>query len=301
MRISIQTLNKKGKRENNEDTILSSSDHGLFMVCDGVGGNNKGEIASAIACESINQYFAAHDQNNYDQKDIDLAVVEAENNMDHHIAQHPDSKGMATTFTLLHLGPYTASIAHIGDSRIYHIRNGEIQFKTFDHNLVNELLASGNISPEQALNHPQRNVITRAIQGTEHSVLADFKQLDDLKVNDFFLLCSDGILEGIDDDFICENFTAHADPGLLITAIENRCEERSNDNFSAILIKLHELNEEMAIAVDSTTEPIASLSSETEPENWNEPSSKSNSATTIMLLLVFVLTGLGIYFFLARV
>lgn len=244
MQISIQHITNVGKRENNEDHVLALPEHGLFIVCDGVGGNNKGEIASSIACETISNYILNTKQKDSITSEINAAVEQTENALAEYISNSPESQGMATTLSFLHLANNTATIAHIGDSRVYHIRDGKILFQTQDHSLVNELLASGFIKPEEAKTHPKKNVITRAIQANGEHTSPEIKLLNNIQPNDYFLLCTDGVLEGIDNAFIENNFLADSSLNDLCVQIQEMCSIYSNDNYSGIFIKVISLVDE---------------------------------------------------------
>lgn len=100
-----------------------------------------------------------------DHATIAAAIAEAESAIDGYLGQHPSAKGMGTTLVLLHLHEEGATVAHVGDSRVYQFRAGAILFQTDDHKLVNDWVRRGLLTPEQAATHPNRNVMTRAIQG----------------------------------------------------------------------------------------------------------------------------------------
>jgi serine/threonine protein phosphatase PrpC len=164
-----------GKRSNNEDAIFplcgdESTENRLFLVCDGMGGHSNGEIASHLTINRFAKYFDTHFQQKRSLEEIeDLwnnALIELEEEFEDYILQNPDSKGMGTTLCLLHFHDKGVTIGHIGDSRVYQISEGQVVFMTEDHSIVNELLKSGEITPAEALTYPNRNVITRAIQGT---------------------------------------------------------------------------------------------------------------------------------------
>ncbi|MBS1757033.1 MAG: serine/threonine-protein phosphatase [Bacteroidetes bacterium] len=238
MQINIQQISQIGKRQNNEDFVSSFPEQGLFIVCDGVGGNNKGEVASKLACETISEFIRNIETPG--EVEIKKAVSLAENELANFIEVNPESEGMATTLALLSLSNNNATIAHIGDSRVYHIRDGQVIFQTQDHSLVNEYIASGFISQEEAKNHPKKNVITRAIQTTGEHTEADIKVIEDIQANDFFILCSDGILEGIDNAYMEANFLSKNTLNDICTGIEKMCSIYSNDNYSGIFIKVIE-------------------------------------------------------------
>lgn len=232
----IQEIHEKGKRANNEDYVLSDTVNNLFLVCDGVGGSSSGEEASKIAAHSFRDYLSKKIDINAD--DLNDALLNTEDCFDDYIRNNPASKGMATTMVFLHLYHNGAALAaHCGDSRIYQIRDGKIIFKTKDHSFVQELVDSGYITAEEALKHPKRNRITRAITGRNEPSLLDVSMLE-TAMGDYFLLCTDGILEGINDSFIEEEFTNDIELSQLQQKITTKCFELSNDNFSAILIKI---------------------------------------------------------------
>ena len=171
-------VSEKGGRLNNEDSIFplpetANSNQNLFLVCDGVGGAEKGEIASSLACESFQTFFSTFREGEPNADFINKAIRYTEARFDDYVAIHPEAKGMATTLTMTFVGTTGITLAHVGDSRIYHFRKGEILFQTEDHSLVNSLVKLGKITHEEVTHHPQRNVIIRAIQGTDHPTEAD--------------------------------------------------------------------------------------------------------------------------------
>ena len=185
-------ITEKGGRSNNEDSIYPlpeqvTLDQKLFMVCDGVGGAEKGEVASSLACESIQTFFSTFLKDDPTPEFIHKAVHYAEVCFDSYVQEHPEAMGMATTLTMAYIASSGIVLAHIGDSRIYHLRKGEILYQTEDHSLVNSLVKLGKITPEEALTHPQRNVIIRAIQGTHTPTEADIITLNDIQPDDFLL------------------------------------------------------------------------------------------------------------------
>ena len=149
-------ITEKGGRSNNEDSIYPlpeqvTLDQKLFMVCDGVGGAEKGEVASSLACESIQTFFSTFLKDDPTPEFIHKAVHYAEVCFDSYVQEHPEAMGMATTLTMAYIASSGIVLAHIGDSRIYHLRKGEILYQTEDHSLVNSLVKLGKITPEEAL------------------------------------------------------------------------------------------------------------------------------------------------------
>ena len=240
---------EKGRRKNNEDFIyplpeLVNSGQRLFMVCDGVGGAEKGEVASALACDSFQTFFQTFlDEDDPSEDFINRAVHYTESRFDEYIAQHPEAKGMATTLTLLYVGVSRVTVAHIGDSRIYQFREGRAIFKTDDHSLVNSWVKLGIVAEEEAAVHPQRNVITRAITGAENSVNADVTYITDVNERDVFFMCTDGVTECFSD----EEFKCVFVPGVNAEPMKDKiveyCTEKSKDNFSFYIIPIQGIQE----------------------------------------------------------
>ncbi|MDR2471945.1 MAG: protein phosphatase 2C domain-containing protein [Tannerella sp.] len=241
----------KGKRKNNEDCIypvseLASAGQKIFLVCDGVGGASKGEVASSLACECLNTFFDTFlEHDNPTEEFVNKAVRYAEARFDEYISQNPAAQGMATTLTMLYNGANGITIAHIGDSRIYHFRKGLIINKTEDHSLVNSWVRLGIIKPEEAAHHPQRNVITRAITGTAMPVEADVKLITDIRPGDRFLMCTDGVTEQFSDNDLCLLFATARNAENIKDTIVERCINEAKDNFSFYILpvqKTHKKN-----------------------------------------------------------
>lgn len=242
-------IHQIGQRDNNEDAVYpkigkATVNDKLFLVCDGVGGAAKGEVASQLATQSFVDFFKENATEISDEIVINQALDFVQDKFDAYIEANPTAKGMGCTLTLLHLHEGGASIAHAGDSRVYHIRNGKIQWKTEDHKMVTEMLKAGVLTPEQAANHPQSNIISRAIQGkTVKPVKADFKLIENIEPNDYFFMCTDGVLESISDDLL-ENIIGNAENDEeKIKLIQQICQGQSSDNFSAYLIKIKAIDE----------------------------------------------------------
>jgi serine/threonine protein phosphatase PrpC len=228
-----------GQRQNNEDAIFpdietANDQQKLFLVCDGVGGMNKGEVASNLACQIFAKYIAEN-PNKSTREYIQNAIKEVQKSFSLYESQHQTAQGMATTLTMLHIHESGITLAHVGDSRIYHIRNGKILYKSDDHSLVNEYLKHKLITPEQAVYHPQRHIILQAIQ-TNREVKADICLSTDIEAEDYFFLCTDGVLEHLTDAALCAILSQHSSDKEKIEAIKNYSQGNTQDNFSAYLI-----------------------------------------------------------------
>jgi protein phosphatase len=264
MQISLHkplAFSELGQRQNNEDCIFPAIEQKdnhqkLFMVCDGVGGMEKGEVASQLVCEVLSGYFQQNPTKNIDADYINEGLAIVQQAFIHHQQENPATKGMASTLTLLAIHEGGITVAHVGDSRVYHIRDGQILYKTTDHSLVNQLLEQEIITPEEAIGHPQRNVIVRAMQA-ERKVKADVQLITDIKPNDYFLLCTDGVLEHLDEATLCTILAQEYSNEEKIEAIKNYGKDINKDNFSAYLLCVANVTtieeEENSIANTSTT------------------------------------------------
>ena len=191
------------RRRRNEDAYVVRPP--LFAVADGMGGAQAGEIASRLAADALRD-----DGGNGSGADRVNELVQAANRRVYERANEDESvMGMGTTVTLALVGDDEVTFGHVGDSRAYLIRAGELRQLTEDHSLVAELIRSGKLSPEEAESHPQRSVITRAL-GTDPDVDVDVFSLP-VSPGDLFLLCSDGLTSMVGDDEILDTVVRHRD------------------------------------------------------------------------------------------
>lgn len=237
-------LNEIGGREQNEDSVwpikgaYSKGDR-LFMVCDGVGGNSYGEVASALTCEGFANYFQRHlpQDKTPDCRFVEDARSYVMQQFRRHIAAKPGASNMSSTLTLAYVADNSVFIAWCGDSRVYLVRNGNIVFQSEDHSLVNELIRRGDLTKEEAKSHPQKNIILRAIQYKETYAPIDCVELTDVRESDYILLCSDGLLENIGVDEL--KYLLSDIPGDRILAETQRlCKGTTRDNYSLYLVRL---------------------------------------------------------------
>ncbi len=220
MDVTLATLSDVGRvRTNNEDSFFADPDLGLFVVCDGMGGHSAGEVASKMACEVLAREVegAAKLRERFLstgspadakalRKAVEAAVTAAGKEIYKRAARTPEMSGMGTTCTMVLLaGHHKAILGHVGDSRLFVSRNGELHQLSEDHTYVNELMKRGAITREQAKSHPQGNVLSRAL-GVQQTVAAD-TMIFDLDPGDTFLLCSDGL------------YNYYPQPGELTTAL----------------------------------------------------------------------------------
>lgn len=231
MRVGMAT--HVGKvREKNEDSMGARGT--LFVVADGMGGHNAGEIASALAVEYV---LKMDDENESFFETLQLAVDLANISLLETSLKNPDCSGMGTTLAVLKLRDNQAFIAHVGDSRVYHWREGHIQRLTRDHSLVEELIQNGGITSEQARNHPQRHILTRALGSVDSPQVAT-EQLTVVS-GDRFVLCSDGLTGVLTDDEIGETIGKIDDLQTLAERLVETANEKGGpDNITVIIVEL---------------------------------------------------------------
>lgn len=192
------------KRRRNEDSYVIAPP--LFAVADGMGGAQAGEIASKLAAAALEDT----DPGSLSGEDRVMSLIqEANRRVYERSNEDPSASGMGTTITVALVEDAGVTIGHVGDSRAYRYRDGSIEQITEDHSLVNELMKSGKLSPEEAETHPQRSVITRAL-GTDPDVDVDSFTVE-TQTGDVFLLCSDGLTTMVDDDDILGVLEKHHD------------------------------------------------------------------------------------------
>jgi PPM family protein phosphatase len=183
------------QRSANEDSFFAGSP--VFAVADGMGGAQAGEVASRIAAES---FSAAERGDGSPEGYLRSIAIDANTRINDLAAEDESRSGMGTTFTAALVEGDDVSLAHVGDSRAYLFRDGDLRLLTSDHSLVEELLRQGKLTKEQAEDHPQRSIITRAL-GPEREVEVDTMTYR-AKDGDVYLLCSDGLTTMIKDDMI---------------------------------------------------------------------------------------------------
>ncbi len=233
------------QRRANEDALMVRSP--LFVVADGMGGAQAGEVASKLAVEAFQGGLP-------DGGEPELALAglaQAANNRIHELSHaNAEQAGMGTTLTAVYVGESDVAIAHVGDSRAYCLREGQLLRLTDDHSLVDELMRQGRLTPEEAVEHPQRSVITRAL-GIEGTVEVDTRSFKG-RAGDLYLICSDGLTTMVPEERIAEILNATPrlrDAGELLIAEANRAGGR--DNITVVLLRLEEVGAETRAATDS--------------------------------------------------
>ena len=219
MRIELYpplSIYEMGQRDNQEDAlwpVQASVDDRLFVLCDGMGGYEYGEVASQTVSQAIGSWYHARAIHPLNKPQIEDALSYAYAQLD--MKDDGELKKMGTTLTILYLGSNGVIAAHMGDSRIYHIRpisspklgearrglNEGILYQSRDHSLAFDLFQAGEITYDEMINYPQKNVVTRAITpGENNRMHPDITKITDILPNDYFYICSDGMLEQMSND-----------------------------------------------------------------------------------------------------
>jgi serine/threonine protein phosphatase PrpC len=252
MRIKAGMSTDKGrKRSHNEDALYADQSMGLFVIADGMGGHKAGEVASRIAIENIvkdlGKSLSAHEcpvlgeyRDDFSAESNKLASSVRLANQEIFKASQEKSEcnGMGATVVAICLSGNIMSVAYVGDSRLYLIRNNEIDQLTDDHSLVYEQLKKGVISEKEAKESQYRNIITRAL-GVENTVEVELDEQVVL-VNDCILMCSDGLYDMVDDDEILNTVLKNSKKPQKAcdSLVELANDNGGSDNISVILLRL---------------------------------------------------------------
>ena len=248
MKIAVGAKTDVGlKRPHNEDSLGVEPELGLFVVCDGMGGHNAGEVASRLAVDVVREHLrAAPTQGDlgsgrYDPRfslstnRLASAIRLANDTVYRAAASRSDYEGMGTTIVAALLDGPVVSIAHVGDSRMYVVRGGELTKLTEDHSLVAEQVRRGLLTEEEAEHSPQQNIITRAI-GMEATIEVTVNE-STLIPGDCLLLCSDGLTRGVRPTEILDAIQTAPDPQTAsdqLVALANQA--GGEDNTTVIVI-----------------------------------------------------------------
>ena len=245
IKTTVLSINELGQRTNQEDSIWpdlnnSSRSEDLFILCDGMGGHECGEVASQTVCETMSAYIRKHvgADDLFTEEDFKEALNAAYDALD--AKDNGSVKKMGTTLTFVKFHAGGCFIAHIGDSRVYYFRPSERSFLyvTRDHSLVNDLVALGELTPEEAKVSSQKNVITRAMQPMQESrSRADCYNISDVRPGDYIYMCSDGMLENSEDNEIANILSMDVSDKEKVQIFIGATQE-NRDNHSAHVIRV---------------------------------------------------------------
>ena len=257
MRIKIYqplAIHELGKRASQEDSIYpiegkATENDRLFLLCDGMGGHKHGEVASQSICKSLSSFLLQHAvaSEGLEDKLLSDALAYAYEELDK-LGIAGDTRQMGTTLTLLYFHSNGCTAAHIGDSRIYHLRPSShtLLYKSRDHSLVYDLYQAGELTYEEMKTFPQKNVITRAmIAGDRNHPKPDVIHISDIQPGDYFYICSDGMLEQMEDEELLDVFSANVrDEEKRQMLISETSENK--DNHSAYIVHIKEVSHDEA-------------------------------------------------------
>ena len=256
MKISIRKpigYSQIGRKDQQEDAVWPlfsevSSNNPCIVLCDGVGGSEHGEIASQTSSKVIGEYLTKILKDNHAVSDADLheAVNLAYDELEKIDTEASDegAVSMATTLTCVCIHNDGILAAHMGDSRIYHVRPGQgLLYQSADHSLVNTLLQAGEITLEEAKNFPRKNVITKAIQPHgKKRFKAEVQHLTDIQTGDYIFLCCDGVLEQLTNERLVEILSMKCSDKEKLVLLEAESTDKTKDNYTAYLIPIDKVS-----------------------------------------------------------
>ena len=282
------------KRRHNEDAYVEQPP--LFAIADGMGGARAGEVASRLAAGALEDGGAAADPP--EERVVEL-IQEANRRVFERSNEDASASGMGTTMTVAIVDDGGVTIGHVGDSRAYRLRSGELEQLTDDHSLVAELVRSGRLTPEEADAHPQRSVITRAV-GTDPDVDVDAFTVA-AEPGDVYLLCSDGLSDMVTDGGIRTVFEEHPDDlsaaakGLVNAA--NRV--GGDDNITVVCFAMgDDAPEGQTMAMDAIDEPTKENALDETLSGLEAPSEERRRGVFAPTLLLACVAAIALLVFL---
>lgn len=217
-------------RKNNEDSLLVTAPN-IFIAADGMGGAAAGEVASKLLVDTVKNFLSDLPEP-LDEKILSKAILKASAKILNETYKNPDLRGMGTTATILHIYNGQAYFAHVGDSRLYRLKDSFLEQITLDHSYVETLVRNGELTPEQARVHPMKNILTQAVGATSDLEVetGNFK----IDGGEIFLLCTDGLTNMVEDDAIKNILAESQSPAddLIQAALDNG----GHDNITAVVV-----------------------------------------------------------------
>jgi len=301
--LSIDSATNIGlKRKENQDSFITflGEEFSLFIVCDGMGGHNAGKLAADISVNTI-KGFIISEFSNY--SDYNLLLKDALYNANSKVIEvaksKPDYKDMGSTAVVLLVVNNKAFVAHSGDSRLYLIYDDKIKQITKDHSIVQRLIDSGEITPEEAKKHPARNELTNVV-GLEENYFADvLAEPILLKKNFIFLLCSDGLYSLVSDNEILEIVSGIKFSKNVNNLIDKALERGGSDNITAVIVKVSDVIYEADFKQTQKNEDVFSVPKlNVEEKTFTEKYRKyllpfliTSGVIVLILLAVFIFKG----------
>lgn len=238
------------KRDHNEDNLLLQPENSLFVVCDGMGGHACGEVASQIAVDEIGHFFNSANGDgdvtwpykpdsrlSAPENRLSVGIKWANFKVHEMASSSVEKKGMGTTCVAMYVDDDHASIAHVGDSRCYRVRDGLIEQLTTDHSLLEQYKQLAKISDEEIKNFPYKNIIVRAL-GMKETVVVDTR-FEEFRPGDCYLLCCDGLSGELDDEEILETCVEFQDDldRCCAELVERANTKGGRDNITVVLVR----------------------------------------------------------------
>ena len=221
-------------RKSNQDALLvQPGEFGLYGVADGMGGHKAGDVASRMAVDALKEALSAARPN---EEALRKAIEKANAEIYAAQCENPDLNGMGTTLTVIWEDKRRILLGHVGDSRAYRVRGGRIEQVSQDHSMVAELVRDGLITQEEALVHPYRNIITRAL-GVDGEVTADIVSMNKRK-GDKYLICSDGLSEYVRENEMLEILTSMPMSEAADTMLSMALDGGGHDNISLVIAEV---------------------------------------------------------------
>lgn len=243
--MKFSALTDRGlSREINEDCYSIVAEcpgmEAAFIIADGMGGHNSGEVASRLAVDSVAKALSLKPEELKDNRAIpgllDRLVKEANREVYARSSENPADHGMGTTLTLAVISGELMHIAHVGDSRLYLIRDREIKRITCDHSYIEEMVKNGSLTREEAERHPQKNIITRAL-GLPEDIEVDGYELK-LQDEDAFVICTDGLTNMLTEEEILNTVTVNDPEAACEKLVAAANDNGGEDNITVIVIRI---------------------------------------------------------------
>lgn len=275
-----------GRSENQDNFACSDTPFGLLVVvCDGMGGGPSGASASSLAVQAITQSVTHASQGLMPEAVLKNAVIEANSLLRHTIKEHPQLAGMGTTCVAVLVTPVLATIVHVGDSRLYLIRNKHLRFRTADHSVVGDMVRKGELTEEDARRAANSNVLTRAL-GISDEIQPEIDKVQ-LQENDKLALCTDGIWGMISENQLVGQLSEEKRLEILVPQIMDGIEaigkQQANANY-----------DNLTLAIIQNLPKIKSNDEKTKQKK------KNSSVITLFLLVLLVLSIMGnIYWYIS--
>ena len=238
---NAESFSQRGLRDSQQDCLIPTeptANTSFFVVCDGVGGNDHGEVASSLVCETFERNLRNEDCSKLTAKEVKALIQEAFKTL---YSNRAISTSMATTLAFMATTDKGMLLAHMGDTRIYQIRKGNgVIYQTKDHSLVNDLLDSGKITLEEASNHPKSHVITKCLFVTDNKkryLSPTIALIHDVRPHDIFLLCTDGVYNKVSNNMLTQILTSNYSLKDRANELATLCKD-SDDNNSAYVVEI---------------------------------------------------------------